>query len=578
MLSAGKQRTRRGRLLLGGFSGGFAVGIAAAAAPVFAQALPGGVPQSVQPGRVLQQFTPQVAPPAGAEIEVPAPNPEHPPTGAEKVSFKLSEIVIAGNTVYPPGTLNKLYAGDIGKTVTLSRVYDIANEITDKYRADGYILSQAVVPAQRIHGGSIKIIVVEGFIDQVKVQGDDSKRLEGYAAQIRSVRPLTSKVLERYLLLANDLPGMSVQSVLAPSPKVTGAADMTLVAKRKTAAASLEMDNFGSAYQGPWQGTASASLADVLGHDELIALRTATTSTPSQMSLYGLNLSAPVDDDGTSLVFDVSRTRGHPGFTLAPFDVRTLGYSGSLALQRYMIRSRAENLLLSATFSYVDSKTRLNIPGSSDDKIRALRFAGNYTRSDNWGGQNSASLELSEGLPILDASRANNPTASRQGGRPDFTKGVFNASRLQDLSHNFGFLFGVSAQTAFGERLLSSEQFGLGGSAYGRGYDPSEITGDNGVAAKFELQKTVPFTVQGRDRIAQFFGFYDVGAVMTSALTGSTRQTLASTGAGVRLNLGNGIVPMFEIAKPLTRPVASEIGDVPDPKGIRLYFTVSASF
>lgn len=42
----------------------------------------------------------------------------------------------------------------------------------------------------------------------------------------------------------------------------------------------------------------------------------------------------------------------------------------------------------------------------------------------------------------------------------------------------------ATAQTSFGQSLLSPKQFGVGGSQFGRGYDPSEITGDSGVAGK----------------------------------------------------------------------------------------------
>ncbi|HTH96128.1 MAG TPA: ShlB/FhaC/HecB family hemolysin secretion/activation protein [Stellaceae bacterium] len=579
--SLGGKRRQSLRILRGvsvalGFVGGLA-------GPAFAQGVPpAGALQSVNPGRALQQFAPPtaVAPPSG-EIEVPATNPETPPTGADKVFFKLTDIVIDDSTVYRGGSLKSIYAKSLGQRVSLTKIYDIANAITEKYRSDGYFLSKAIIPVQRIHNGVVHLRAVEGFIDQVHLQGVKSKRLEAYAQAIRAVRPITTKILERYVLLANDLAGMTVQSVLAPSPTVQGAADLTMIAVRKTFGGSAEMDNFGTPYQGPWQAMVTGSMAGVLGHDEMISVRGATTSTPRQMGMFGINLALPIDDDGTSLVLDFSRNKGHPGYVLEPFGVHTLAYSASIAVQHYMIRSRAENLLSALTFSYLNSETRLNVPGSSDDHIRALRASLGYTRIDTLGGQNAVSAELSEGIPILNATRGgNNPLASRPDARNDFTKLVLNGSRLQDLGNNYALLLAMSAQSSFGERLLSSEQFALGGPVYGRGYDPSEVTGDNGVAGKLELQKTVPFTLYGRDRFAQFFGFYDVGEVMTSVVNAGApgRQTLASTGTGVRLNFGNGVTSLIELAKPLTRAVSSEIGHEDDPKDWRIYFSLAAAF
>jgi hemolysin activation/secretion protein len=191
------------------------------------------------------------------------------------------------------------------------------------------------------------------------------------------------------------------------------------------------------------------------------------------------------------------------------------------------------------------------------------------------------SAELSEGLPVLDATRRDDPLASRPGASNTFTKAVFTASRLQDLGRGFALLGAVSAQTAFGGRLLSSEQFALGGQQFGRGYDPSEITGDSGVAGKVELQKTLLVPAFGPALPAQLFGFYDAGEVMSQVASSAgvpARESLASAGAGVRINLGHGLVSSLELAKPLTRAVAAEVGHESDPKGVRAYFTLAAGF
>ena len=120
----------------------------------------------------------------------------------------------------------------------------------------------------------------------------------------------------------------------------------------------------------------------------------------------------------------------------------------------------------------------------------------------------------------------------------------------------------------------------MGGPLFGRGYDPDEITGDSGVAAKAELQKTLPVRIRDDSFATQLFGFFDVGETLSHASTDGVpaRQSLASAGAGVRFDLGHGLASTVEVAKPLTRVVASQVGYSDDPKAARAYFMLSGSF
>ena len=60
-------------------------------------------------------------------------------------------------------------------------------------------------------------------------------------------------------------------------------------------------------------------------------------------------------------------------------------------------------------------------------------------------------------------------------------------SRQQTLGGGWGAFAAINAQYSFNPLLLT-ERFGVGGSQFGRGYAPGNITGDHGIAAKVELQ------------------------------------------------------------------------------------------
>jgi len=131
--------------------------------------------------------------------------------------------------------------------------------------------------------------------------------------------------------------------------------------------------------------------------------------------------------------------------------------------------------------------------------------------------------------------------------------------------------FAVAGQRS-GTKLFLSEQYGIGGEYIGRGYDPSEISGDDALAGKVEVQWTSP---QGGGFLNQhqFFAQYDYGATWFRSSTDG--NTLSSFAAGVRLLMKGGYFASLEVAKPLTRPVEAQGKDGNDP---RLFFVLSSNF
>ena len=72
----------------------------------------------------------------------------------------------------------------IGKTVKVEKLYEAARIITDKYRKDGYFLSQALVPDQTIADGYYRIRIIEGYVSDVLIQGDGSALSNRWCAPI----------------------------------------------------------------------------------------------------------------------------------------------------------------------------------------------------------------------------------------------------------------------------------------------------------------------------------------------------------------------------------------------------------
>ena len=171
-------------------------------------------------GRVTKQVQQSLPRPAKATLK-PSAKPESDEAAkAAKIRFKLNRIIIKGNTVFTEQELLKIFQPGLGKSIPLPMLEKMVHAVTIKYRDAGYILSRAILPPQVIKNGVVKVQVIEGFVSSVTVKGD-SPRLDAFLARygthIKASRPLQVQELERYALLANDLPGVSMQSVLTPS-------------------------------------------------------------------------------------------------------------------------------------------------------------------------------------------------------------------------------------------------------------------------------------------------------------------------------------------------------------------------
>src|SRR2546423_272101 len=112
-------------------------------------------------------------------------------------------------------------------------------------------------------GAVVRIQVVEGYVDRV-VWPEKLTRYRDfftdYAARIVADRPANIRTLERYLLLANDLPGLKFATTLKPSPNNPNASTLIVEVTEKLVDLIARIDNRGTEARGPWQNLGAATL------------------------------------------------------------------------------------------------------------------------------------------------------------------------------------------------------------------------------------------------------------------------------------------------------------------------------
>jgi hemolysin activation/secretion protein len=511
-------------------------------------------PASLNAGQLEKRFEKPIEPLSKPKpVEVERVEGDKSPEGADKVKFKLENLEIEGNSAIDDEEIKSLFSDVIGQEVSLADVYQFATELTAYYGNAGYLLSRAIVPAQTIENGIVKIEVIEGYVDEVVIEGAEGLRQDLFdhlKSKIKASRPLTAKVLERYLLLANDIPGYTFKSVLKPSEFNRGAATLTLtVDEMKPWIGALSLDNRGSESSGPWQILVEGTGNDTFGRMDSTTLRFATVPNAiEELHYWQLSHNYLINGEGLKLNLGFSKTDSKPGGDIYRlYDIKTRGSTFVSALSFPYIRSREENLSVTAQFDMRESDS-LN-DGSfpeSRDKLRALRFGVTYDKADTFagGGINLLTVMLNQGLDIASAR-----VQSRQLADSDYTFLSLSARRIQQLAEKWSLDVRMNGQYA-NETLASSEQFGLGGENSVRGYEPSEWTGDSAFTLSGEIKYALDVEWDGS---GQLYSFYDYGRVWSkdeADLLIDDSTSIDSVGIGGRFDFPDTIAMNVELAKP----------------------------
>lgn len=472
----------------------------------------------------------------------------------------VSGFELDGNTIYHQEDLQPILAPYIGRRVTPAELLALAEELTERYRRDGYLLSEVVVPEQDVGNGVVRLVATEGYVAEVRIQGGDDIPLavfEPFVQPIRQERPSTANVLERNLFLMNDLGGVSVVSALEPVPEQPGAHVLVVNVAHNRFGGAVAVDNRGSRTSGPWRGYLDLYGVGLVGHFDETAFRAVTTGDRELNYLF-VSHDEPIGSGGARVGVALNASDSHVTDSGANANLETRSRGMAVYASYPLYRTQSANVYVRGAVTAHNGVT--DVPGVpvTRDRIRALRLSMTLDSLDSLRGVNLLEVELSKGLRGMGASSNDEAGRSRENGRSDFFKSTVYAARLQSIAEHWSILAAVNAQYA-ANNLLVPEQFAFGGDQFGRGYNAAELVGDSGVALKLELRFSggKPEVLPGPYTV---YGFYDFGKAWTRSpieqLGEVSSYTASSAGLGVRMNVGTSIGAFVEAAQPLTRDVA----------------------
>ena len=278
----------------------------------------------------------------------------------------------------------------------------------------------------------------------------------------------------------------------------------------------------------PWAGTTEAAWYNSIGDDHPILDLDERGTVQLRHSFY-------LGAGATRIEARGLYSRSSPGDELAPLDLRNTQTTLTLDVEHPFLRSRALSVWGGIGFDHDRSDSESGPAGKFADDTLAMPYLHLRGVQRDGSGFTRARAELRFGLGILGASERGDAKLSRVDGGGDFSLIRAEIERFQDLGDGFGLVARAKAQWS-SEPLLATQEFVYGGALYGKGYDPSELTGDSGFAVYGELNWGGVSEIETGDVGWQFYAFADYGRIFELNDAPPGNEKAGSAGVGVRFN------------------------------------------
>jgi hemolysin activation/secretion protein len=522
------------------------------------------VPPSAQPGIVTRNLEQPDRSRSRLEDTIVVPDmDEARAKGSTKKIFALKEIVLDNSSAYKTEDFKSVYGPYIGQDVSFADLNAIAQGMTRKYREDGFIFSRIVLPPQNIKNGVLHVQAVEGRITNVEVTGNFKDKMglvAAFADKIRTAGPANTKEIERYLLLIDDLPGITARSFMKPSA-TPGGGDLIISVEQDLFEGSASFDNRGSRFIGPWRGELVGAFNSVFGIHDRTTLRALVATQTDELRFGEIMHEEQIGSEGMRLKGRYAVTKTEPGGSLSALGIEGDSDLFDIEALYPLLRGRQVNVNLLAGFTANNTETDLSGIQIAKDRVRSARAAARVDFADPLRGVNQLELMATKGLDVLNAT-PDGIGRSRANGEHEFLRYNATVTRIQDLWWNNVSLLLSGTWQHSSDPLLASEEFTVGGPGFGRAYDGGEIAGDRGYAGLAELRYGGAVDSQFV-KSYQLYSFVDYGKVKNlSPVVGEVaRDSLTSAGLGARFNLVHDLSGYIEWDVPLNKRVNAEGDD-----------------
>lgn len=479
------------------------------------------------------------------------------PAHADVARFDILEYAVEGNTLLSVQAIEAAVYPHLGEDKTIAAVEAARLALEQAYHDSGYLTVFVNIPEQKVDGGVVRLQVVQGEVERLRVTGSRYYSLGRIKAAVPALAegnvPYFPDVQKQLAGLAR-VPDRAITPVLRAG-REPGKVEVDLkVTDRLPVHGSVELNNRYSA------DTTHTRLSGSVRWDNL---------WQREHSIGAFFQTAPENPDDSRAISATYSIPLASGNYLAAYAVRTdsdvasLGTLGVIGVGtigglRYILplRSRpglTHSLTLGVDYKDFGQTVQLQGADSFNSPISYLPFMASWDATVANGGDTTR-YNVAANFHLRDVV----------GDSQEFADKRFNASAAYfyvrgavDQTWRWDSGMGLKAGLGFqlaGDPLISNEQFALGGADSVRGYLESEVLGDRGLNLTLEwqsphLHKPWKSALETLHAVV----FVDGGHVeISDPLPDQKRSyTLAGAGFGLRAGADRGLKAAVDFAWPL---------------------------
>ncbi|NFV79467.1 ShlB/FhaC/HecB family hemolysin secretion/activation protein [Magnetospirillum aberrantis] len=503
----------------------------------------------------------------GAERQttIPFELPSPPPEGEQGGCVDVLHIEVEGTVHLSQDEVDEIVRPFVGRCLALSDLNDLMRAISQAYVDKGYVAARPYLPQQDMRGGTLRLVVVEGKVEDIPPDSSESAHSLEMLFAFPGVidRPLNLRDIEQGLDQINRLRSNNATMSLEPGSTQGGTRVVVKNEPRKRWRLSGGINNSGQESTGRNKWQATGEVDDLLGVNDFLSLTTdrsavhdgnwrASRSVNGFFSVpfgyWTLSLSASYSDY-SSPVFGTVQTYHSTGNTK----------TRKVELERVVQRDADSKTSVKGLFRTYTANAYFN-DQKLDTSSYSLSVAGlGFSHSRRLlGGLLSFGGTWEHGLDMVHAK------ADEAGLPKDSPHAQFDKASA-DISYLRPFQLGGLSLTYTGavhgqwseDTLYSPERISLGGQYSVRGFDAEYISGDTGAYVRNELALTLPETGEGwidlgLGRVTPFVAL-DYGALRGDPKDDYERGAMAGWAAGLRTS-GGMVMLSATYSQPLNAP------------------------
>lgn len=529
----------------------------------FAQTINLPTKDQSQTPQIIKPTTPSPLP---QEIPTPLPPPDEllrPPTQTtsptqieptETGAIAVQRFEVLGSTVFSTAELNEVLDKFTKRSLTFTELLQARSAITNFYISKGYITSGAYIPPQNLGLGIVKIQVVEGELQEIKIIGTNRLSPDYIRSRINIATgaPLNrDRLIEALQVLQINPLIANISAELSAGDRVGKNILELKVREAETFNVQLSLDNNRAPSVGSFRRRIQVSEANLTGLGDSL---TVGYSNTDGSNAYDLNYNIPINPYNGTVAIAFSNSNSNVIET--PFNVLDI-YSNStnydLTFRQPVLQTPNQELAFGISASYRESLTSLlKIPfplsaGADNNgvtKVSVLSLFQDYTQRSSQSVLAFRS-QLNIGLGDVLGSTVNSSFPDSR-----FVSFRGQAQYVNLLAPATLLLFRGDLQLS-DRPLVPLQQIGFGGQDTLRGYRQDLLLGDNGASLSAELRIPV-LRVPEVDGILQIVPFIDSAMVWTSSGEANPAQNLlVGTGIGLRWQMGNRMTALLNYGIPL---------------------------